>query len=75
MMMSLTSMEGFFLGNWLAQQSSWKRLSVVRKVKKLIGTGELSAHAERHFALRDYEAAFAFVRSGGGKALFRMGGA
>lgn len=72
MMMSLGRVEGFYLGNWLALQSKWKLLSVLRKVKKLIGTGELSAQAERQFQLGDYEAAFAYARTGLGKALFRM---
>lgn len=72
MMMSLASVEGFYLGNWLASQSSWKLFSVLRRVRKLIATGELSARAEREFHLQDYEAAFAYARSGAGKALFRM---
>lgn len=74
MMMSLANIEGFYLGNWLAIQSKWKLFSILRKVKALIGTGELGASAERQFSLSDYETAFAYARSGAGKALFRMDG-
>ncbi|MFC6632349.1 zinc-dependent alcohol dehydrogenase family protein [Microbulbifer taiwanensis] len=72
MMMSMASVEGFHLGNWLATRSKWKRLEILRRVRKLIATGELSTRAGRQFALGDYEAAFAFARSGAGKALFRV---
>ncbi|MCW8127061.1 zinc-dependent alcohol dehydrogenase family protein [Microbulbifer halophilus] len=72
MMMSLAHVEGFYLGNWLASQPRWKLLSILRNVKKLVGTGELGASAERQFSLSDYETAFAYARSGAGKALFRM---
>ncbi|WP_250461842.1 zinc-dependent alcohol dehydrogenase family protein [Microbulbifer litoralis] len=74
MMMSLASIQGFYLGNWLASQSKWKLFSVLHNVRKLIGTGELRASAERQFNLSDYETAFAYARSGAGKALFRMDG-
>ncbi|WP_346837001.1 zinc-dependent alcohol dehydrogenase family protein [Microbulbifer sp. SAOS-129_SWC] len=72
LMLSLARVEGFYLGNWLAMQSKWKRDAVMRQVRKLVATGELSSRAEREFHLHDFEAALAYARSGAGKALFRM---
>ncbi len=75
LMMPLTRVSGFFLSNWLAQQSPLKLLGILRAVKKLTRAGIFHAEVTQEFALDQVvDAVLAATGSGRtGKVLLRLG--
>jgi len=75
LMTPLTSIEGFFLGNWMATRSLLQKLATTRAVAKLIESGELQSEIRQTYPITEYAAAIADVRQQGnqGKVLFDLG--
>lgn len=74
LMTPLARIEGFFLTNWMADKSLIKKLSVIRKVGKLVKSGVLGTEQGPVFHLEDYRQALEAVIEPGnkGKVLLRM---
>ena len=74
LMTPLANIEGFFLTNWMADKSLIKKLSVIRKVGKLVKSGVLGTEQGPVFDLEDYRQALDAVIEPGnkGKVLLRM---
>lgn len=73
LMMPLATIEGFFLGNWLAARKPLKLLSVLRTVRGLIADGTLASAAGQTYALGDWREALKAAEAPGrsGKVLFK----
>ncbi|WP_299769258.1 zinc-dependent alcohol dehydrogenase family protein [uncultured Pseudoteredinibacter sp.] len=71
LMMPGCRIEGFFAGNWLAQQSTLKLISTIRQMAKLSAKGIFKAEVAEVFALEDYLKALELSQqpSRGGKVL------
>lgn len=74
LMMPVARISGFFLGNWLAQQSPLKLLATLRAVKKLTRQGVFHTEVTEVFPLAQVEAAVAAATRPGrtGKVLLRL---
>ena len=74
LMTPLASIEGFFLTNWMADKSLFKKLSVIRKVGKLVQKGVLGTETGQVFNIEDFQQAIEAVNQPGnkGKVLLRM---
>lgn len=77
LMMPVARVSGFFLSNWLAQQSPLKLLGIIRAVKKLTREGLFHTEISEVFPLeRVVDALAAATRPGRtGKVLLRLGAA
>jgi NADPH:quinone reductase-like Zn-dependent oxidoreductase len=75
LMMPLTQVSGFFLSNWLAQQSLLKLLGVLRAVKKLTLAGVFEAEVTQVFGLEQVAEAVTAAKASGrtGKVMLRLG--
>ena len=69
-----TTVEGFWLGNFMAQKSLPFKLRLVRKLTKLVLNGTLESDIAGSFSLADYSQALdlAYDRGSEGKTLLRM---
>ena len=74
LMMPVARVSGFFLPTWLARQSLFTKLRVLRAVTSAIGDGTLATEVAATFSLDRHREAFeAAMRPGTrGKVLFRM---
>jgi NADPH:quinone reductase-like Zn-dependent oxidoreductase len=74
LMTPLSSVRGFFLGNWMASRTLLQKLAVTRKVGKLLEAGVLQSEIREVFPLEEYTRALATVREPGnrGKVLLRL---
>ncbi len=74
LMMCGGRVEGFWLGQWMSQQSLWFKLRLVRQLTRLILDGTLGVEAFRHYSLAEVRTAVAAAEEPGrvGKILFRM---
>ena len=77
LMMPVARVSGFFLSNWLAQQSPLKLLGIIRAVKKLTREGLFHTEISEVFPLeRVVDALAAATRPGRtGKVLLQLGAA
>lgn len=75
-MMPMTTIEGFYLPQYLAKRSLFQRISLVRSTAKLISSGELGTSVEQVYRLDDLEAALQHAQRPGrnGKILLRIDG-
>jgi len=74
LMTPLSSVQGFFLTNWMAGQSLLRKLSITRKVAKLVAGGVLSSDIRKVYDLADYREALRDAQATGnqGKILLRL---
>lgn len=74
LMTPLTSLEGFFLTNYMAGIGLLKKLSIIGKVGKLVASGVLDSEIGPHFTLAQYQDAISAVNQPGnkGKVLFKI---
>jgi NADPH:quinone reductase-like Zn-dependent oxidoreductase len=74
-MMPMTTVEGFYLAEYLTHRSLFQRIGLVRDTAKLIASGVLGTPVERTYSLDDIHAALEHARRPGraGKILLRMG--
>ena len=70
----MTSVEGFYLTAYLAKQTLFQRLGLVRKTSKLIETGVLGTPVEQTYRLDELHAALDHARRPGraGKILLDL---
>jgi NADPH:quinone reductase-like Zn-dependent oxidoreductase len=75
LMMPLAGIEGFYLGNWLAQQSPLKMLGVLREVKRLTADGVFHTDVSETYPLDQVQLAVAASMKPGrtGKVMLRIG--
>jgi NADPH:quinone reductase-like Zn-dependent oxidoreductase len=73
-MMPMTSIEGFYLAEYLARLSLFQRVGLVRATAKLIASGELGTRVERTYDLDQLHEALGHARRPGrtGKILLRL---
>lgn len=73
-MMPLAQIEGFYLGNWMAQQSPLKMLGVLRAVKRLTAEGVFHAEVSETYPLEQAAVAMAASLKPGrtGKVMLRI---
>ena len=76
LMTPLSSVEGFFLTNWMGAKGLLKKLSITKKVDKLVKSGVLQSQVNKVFPMDQYQDAIAAVKHTGnqGKILLRLGG-
>lgn len=74
-MMPMTTIEGFFLTEYLARRSLFQRIGLVRNTAKLIADGTLGTSVERIYDLDGIHEALEHARRPGrtGKILLRLG--
>jgi len=74
LMTPLSSVQGFFLTNWMTQHSLLKKLSVTRKVASLVKSGELQSQIYKTFPLENFREAIHGVRQSNnkGKILLKL---
>ncbi len=74
LMTPLSSVQGFFLTNWIGSQSLLKKLSLTRKVASLVNSGELKSQIHKVFPLENYRDAIAEVHkiNNQGKILLKL---
>lgn len=74
LMTPMAKIEGFFLSNWMLQKSIVEKISIIRKVSKLVADGTLQSTVHKVFKLDEYEKAFETVKEAGnkGKVLFNI---
>ncbi len=74
LMTPLTRIEGFFLTNWLADQSMLKKLGIIRRAGKLIKKGILKSEIGPVYPIEEFRSALEVVNNPGnkGKVLLRM---
>lgn len=74
LMMPVARVSGFFLPNWLGQQSLFTKLRVLRAVTRGIERGTLASEVAASYPLERYEDAIAHATRPGhtGKVLFRL---
>jgi len=75
LMTPLSSVEGFFLTNWMARQPLLKKLSITRKAASLVLSGELKSHIRKIYPLAQFRDALQDVQQSGnqGKILLKLG--
>lgn len=75
LMMPVSQVSGFFLPNWMAQQSPLKLLGVLRAVKKLTIEGIFHTQVSETYRLEDVSRAIAAATAPGrtGKVMLRIG--
>jgi NADPH:quinone reductase-like Zn-dependent oxidoreductase len=75
LMMPLAQVAGFYLGNWMAQQSPIKLLGLLRAVKRLTAEGVFQTDVSETFPLEQASAAVAASLKPGrtGKVMLRIG--
>ena len=73
-MMPMTSIEGFYLAEYLANRSLFQRIGLIRNTAKLIAGGELATSVEQVYALDELHTALAHARRPGrsGKILLKL---
>lgn len=74
LMMPVSHLSGFFVSNWLLQQSPLKLLGILRQVKKLVVAGDFDTEVSDIFDLDDIHKALAAATTAGrtGKAMLRL---
>lgn len=74
LMTPLSSVQGFFLTNWIGSLSLLKKISVTRKVASLVKSGELQSQIHKVFSLENYRDAIAEVQQSNnqGKILLKL---
>ncbi|MBI1321353.1 MAG: zinc-binding dehydrogenase [Candidatus Hydrogenedens sp.] len=74
LMTPLSSVEGYFLTNWMAGKSLLQKLSVTRKVAALVQDGTLQSDIRQVFPLEQYKEAMAALKEPGnqGKILLKL---
>lgn len=74
LMTPLAKVEGFFLSNWMGQKNLLEKISITRRVFKLLGEGVLSSQVHKVFGLDAYKDALITLKQPGnkGKILFKM---
>lgn len=74
-MMPMTSIEGFYLSEYLANRTLFERIRLVRDTAKLISSGELGTAVEHVYGLDELHDALEHARRPGrtGKILLRLG--
>jgi NADPH:quinone reductase len=75
LMMPLAQISGFYLGNWMAQQSPIKLLGLLRAVKRLTAEGMFQADVSETYPLQQVSTAVAASLKPGrtGKVMLRIG--
>jgi len=75
LMMPMTRIEGFYVGNWIARQSPLKLLGVLRTVKRLTAEGLFETDVSETYPLDQVATAVAASLQPGrtGKVMLRMG--
>ena len=75
LMMPMTRIEGFYVGNWIARQSPLKLLGVLRTVKRLTAEGLFETEVSETYPLDRVAAAVAASLQAGrtGKVMLRIG--
>ncbi|QDT39805.1 zinc-dependent alcohol dehydrogenase family protein [Stratiformator vulcanicus] len=70
-----SKVEGFWLARWMESQSLWGRLSVIRKVSKLLGEGIIQSDVGQSFSMTEIREAVkkSEERGRGGKAWLKFG--
>jgi NADPH:quinone reductase-like Zn-dependent oxidoreductase len=73
-MMPLAQVSGFYLGNWMAQQSPLRLLGLLRAVKRLTAAGVFQADVSEVYPLEQVSAAVAASLKPGrtGKVMLRI---
>ena len=66
------SLEGFWLGNFMEKQTLLKKLSLVRKITKLIVDGTLASEIASVFPLEEIEQAIHDAENSSGKTLIQI---
>jgi NADPH:quinone reductase-like Zn-dependent oxidoreductase len=72
LMTPTASIQGFFLPQWLGAQPLLKKITLLKKVERLVRTGVLRSDVGRVFAFDEFQEAIAFSKRSGGKALLRI---
>jgi NADPH:quinone reductase-like Zn-dependent oxidoreductase len=75
LMMPLAQVSGFYLGNWMAQQSPIKLLGLLRAVRRLTAEGVFQADVSETYPLEQVSTAVATSLKPGrtGKVMLRIG--
>ena len=75
LMMPLAQVSGFYLGNWMAQQSPIRLLGLLRAVKRLTAEGVFQTDVSEIYPLEQASAAVAASLKPGrtGKVMLRIG--
>ncbi|MCI5056526.1 MAG: zinc-dependent alcohol dehydrogenase family protein [Flavobacteriales bacterium] len=74
LMTPLSSVEGFFVTNWLSDKSLLKKLGIIKRVGKLISEGVLNSEVGKIYPFEDYLKAIEDVNNPGnkGKVLLKI---